>query len=156
MHLLGRDPAAQHGRSYISQAGLLLRMYAGMVTENARGDLLRDRRIELETKTALDLFQKALRRPALLQEEKLQPRSLAVFAQAGRIVENPAHGLGHGNDLVPAHESVEPHRQVRIGRKPAAYPNREPHFTAARNGADRRSECQIVDLGIRAPVAAAA
>ncbi len=76
----------------------------------------------------LQFFLKALGGPAMFQKQKLQPRPFPVFAQLFALAENLGDSLENRNHLVPLHKSVEPNRQMWIGRKAAADSQRKTNF----------------------------
>src|SRR5215472_10209224 len=92
----------------------------------------------------------------MLQKQEFQPRAFSIFAQMIGIAEQFAHSFCDRDDLLPAHEGVEPHSKMRIGGKAAANANREPGLFLSVNFAQRWSKSQVVDLRITAPIAAAA
>ena len=82
----------------------------------------------MESNSPLQFFLKALGCPAVFQKQKFEPGPLAVLAQFSTLAENFGDALEHRNHLVPLHKSIEPHREMRISREPAADAQRETNF----------------------------
>src|SRR5439155_4706682 len=91
--------------------------------------------------------------PAVLQEQELQARALAVLPEHVGLAEDLGDRADDRQRAARGHERVERDTEVRIGGEPAAHPDREADLTAGRMA--RRGEADVVDLGIRAPGAAA-
>ena len=149
-HLLGRDPPPQHRRSNVGIPGLFLSMDPDVIAINVFRWLFFHRRIEMKADAPLQLFLKTLRRPAVLQEQELEPGAFPVLAQLFALTENLSNALQNRDHLVPLHKSIEPKREMRIGRKPAAHAQRETDFGIAAD----RGETHIIDFRIGAPDAA--
>src|SRR5579864_2035769 len=75
-HLFGSDSSAQDRCAHVKQPGLFLRMYAHMIAEDVRGDLLGSSGCKPEAQALLNILQEALGRPAVTQEEILEARPL--------------------------------------------------------------------------------
>src|SRR4029453_6026507 len=127
-----RDAAANDGNADRVDALTLLRADAEVIAETVLRLLLRHRGRERKSEPALQRLLEARLRPSVLQEEKLQPRLLAMLAQHAAVPEHlgpPARG---GRDVLRPPEDGETTGEVRIGREPAADPQRESHL--ARSG----------------------
>src|ERR1700686_1562063 len=79
--LLRSDAPAQHVCADVRKPGLLLWMNANVVAVNIGGNFFRLGRIQREAEPLLQRRQERVRRPAMLQEKKFQPRALAVLAE---------------------------------------------------------------------------
>ena len=88
------------------------------------------------------------------QEEKLQPRPLAMFAQHIRVAKQFRDPLYGGQHLMPADKRVQSRAQVGFGGKSSRNSQREAHLGRPANHTSRRGQPNIVDLRIRAPHAA--
>lgn len=89
----------------------------------------------------------------MIEEEKLEPRLLAVLAEHVAVAEDLGDALDHREHLLRTHERVEAGGEVRLGREPAAHPQRVAHVAGV--AVADRGEPHIVDLGIAAPEPAA-
>ena len=105
-----------------------------------------------EAEAPLQLGLEARRGPAAVQEKKLEPRLLPVLPQDVAVAEQLRHAAHDRQHLPPAHESVEPPSQVRVGGQAAPDAHGEAHL--ARTGVAHGGQPQIVDLGIDAPAPA--
>src|SRR5689334_1490803 len=92
----------------------------------------------------------------MLQEQVFEPGALAIFPETIRVTEQLSDCPGYRNDLLPAHKCVEAHCKMGFGGKTAGDSYGKTNFPLARLLAERRSESQVVDLRIGAPVLAAA
>ena len=101
----------------------------------------------------LQFFLKAVRSPAMFEEQKLEPGALPVLAQHFALAENLGDALEDRDHLVTLHEGVEPDGQMRIGRQAAAHPQGETNFGISARAANR-GQADIIDFGIGAPHAA--
>ena len=110
--------------------------------------------IELKSDPPLQIFLKVDRRPAMPQEKKLQPRSLAMFAQWFGITKQFRDSLDYRQNLIPANESVQRSAEIRLGGKSAAHSQCETCFRFAVNYAPDRCQSYVVDLRVGAPDAA--
>ena len=151
LHLIGSDAAAQHHRSHVGEAGLLLRMNADVIAVNIVGRMLFDRGIELESDALLQFAEKTLGGPSMTQEEKFQAGALAMFAQNIGIAEQFGNALDHRQDLIPAHKCIQPRAEIRIGRKSAGDSQRESNFRLSAERAGDRGQANVIDLRIGAP-----
>src|SRR5216683_665658 len=149
--LLRRYAPAQHVRADIGEALLLLRVNADVVAMNIRGKLFRLGWIEREAQSILQCAQEGIRRPAVLQEKKLQPRTLAVLAEHFRFTKELRHAAYHGDSLLPPHESVQANAKLRIGGKTASHAQRKSDLIEVQSLSRDSSKSDIIDLGIRAP-----
>ena len=154
VHLFGSDPAAQNCGPHIAVARLLLRMDSDVIAVNVCRRLFGFGGIELKSDAALQFFLEVLRRPAMPQEEKLQPRPLAMFAQLVGIAKQFGDSLDHRQNLIPAHKGIQRCAEVGIGRKSAAHAQSEANLRLSMNHALDRGQADIVDLRIGAPDAA--
>src|SRR5579862_34052 len=87
VHLIGGHASAQHRRANVGIARLLLRMNAYMVAIHIGRRFFLDRRIEMESDTPLEFVEEAVGGPAMAEEQKLQARPLAMFAQYVGVAE---------------------------------------------------------------------
>ncbi len=149
--MIGGDSSAQHHRSDVGKAGLLLRMNADVVAINIVRRMLFDRGIELESDALLQFVEKALRRPSVTQEKKLQTRPLAMFAQNVGVAEQFGNALDDGQNLIPANKRIQSRAKIRLGRESARDSQRETDFRLAANSASDRGQANVVDFRIRAP-----
>ena len=146
--------AAQNRRPHIAEAGLLLRMNADVIAVDISRWMLGLGGIELKSDPPLELFLEVARRPTMPQEEKLQPRPLAVFAQLIGVAKQLGDSLDHRQNLIPAHERIQRRTQVRLGGKSAAHAQAKTNLRLSLNHALGRSQADIVDLRVGAPDAA--
>ena len=128
-------------------------MDAHVVAIGLLGQVLGHRGVETEAEPLLERAPEALGGRAVVEEEELEPRLLAVLAQDVAVAEDLRDPLDHRQHLVRPDERVEPRGQVRPGGEAAAHPEREAD--PARVGVAHRGERHVVDLGVRAPDAAA-
>ena len=82
----------------------------------------------MKSNTPFQFFLKALGCPAMFQEEKFEPGAFPVLAQLFALAKNLGNSLENWNHLVPVHKSVQPNREMRIGREPAADPQGKTNF----------------------------
>ena len=68
-------------------------MNAGVIAQNLVGHLLGHSGQQRKVEPRLEFSQKALGRPALLEEEVFQTGALAVFAQALLVAKNLRYGV---------------------------------------------------------------
>src|SRR6202140_5349748 len=129
-------------------------MNSHMVAINIGGRRFRDSGIELKSNPALQFVQKTLGRPAMPQEEKLQSRPLAMFAQHIRVAKQFRDPLYGGQHLMPTNKRVQPLSQVGFGGEPSRNSQRETDLGYPANYTGDRGQPNIVDLRIRAPHAA--
>src|SRR5438309_3979693 len=115
VHLLSGDSSAENGSSHVGVAQLLLRMNSHVVAINILGRRFRDGGIELKSNPALQFVQKTLGRPTMPEEEKLEPRPLAMFPQHIRIAKQCRAPLYGGKPLMPPHKRVQSRSQVGFG-----------------------------------------
>ncbi len=99
-----------------------------VVAINVCRRLFLDRGVQAKFDAPLQFLLKVSWCPAMPQEQELQACALTVLAQLVGLAEDFGDALDHRQDLVPAHEGVQPRGQVRLGRKSAAYPQREAGF----------------------------
>src|SRR5207245_2356444 len=85
-HLLGGETTPQDRGAGVDVAVLLLRVNADVIAIHVVGRLFGDGGLESEADAPLELGLEALGGPAVLQEEELQPRLLAVLARQATIV----------------------------------------------------------------------
>src|SRR5579864_1563095 len=69
--LLRSDASSQYGSANVDKTTLLLRVNADVVTVNIHGNIFRFGGIKRKSNLSLQLIQKAVGRPALLQKQKL-------------------------------------------------------------------------------------
>src|SRR5262249_57680034 len=105
--------------------------------------------LESEADPPLQLLLKAFGGPAVLEEEELEPRLLAVVAEHVAVAEDFRDPANDGEHLIPSHEGAEPHGQMRGGGEPAADTEGEADLAALRVAHGRHPD--VVDLRIRAP-----
>ena len=102
-----------------------------------------------EAEPALQLGEEPLARPAVAQEEELQPSLLAALAELVAVAEQLGDRLDHREHLVRPHEGVQPRAEARIGGETAAHAQREAGLAGA--GMAERGQRDVVDLRRRAP-----
>src|SRR5262245_48167924 len=150
--LFGSEPPPQHGNADVAGARLLLRVnpdvVAVRVVRRILGHAARQRRSE----ALLDGRKEPVGGPAVVQEQELQTGALAVLPEHVGVAEDLGDRADHRERARLGHERVEPNAEVGIGGEPAADPDRVADL-AGRMA--RRGEPDVVDLGIRAPGAAA-
>src|SRR5712692_9773728 len=112
------------------------------------------RRFQTQTYPLLQFVLETLGSPSMLQEEKLQPRPFAVLPQLVAVAENLGNSFEHGNRLVPAHEGIQAHGEVRISGESSTHPQGETDLGILACAANC-GETNIIDLGIGAPDPAA-
>ena len=152
-HVGGTHPPAKDSETRVGVAVLLLGMNADVVAVHVVGGIVGDGRVQPKSDAALELIEEALGRPAVGEEEELQPRLLPVLTQHVAIPEDLRDALDHGEDLVPVDEGVQAHGQMRVCRESAADAHREADL--ARLRVPDRGHSDIVDLRVGAPGAAA-
>src|SRR2546430_3663152 len=91
----------------------------------------------------------------MLQEKKLEAGTLPVLAKHFRLTEKFRDAANHRNDLVPLHESIEPHGQMRISGESPGNTHREPCFGSVKAFAGYGGQADVVGLLLGAPGAAA-
>src|SRR5579864_6877435 len=119
--LLWSDAPAQHVRADIRKPGLLLRMNANVVAVNIGRNFFRLGGIQREAEPLLQRRKEGVRRPSVLQEQKLQPSALAVLAEHFGFPKELRHAAYYGDNLFPRNESVETNAKMWIGGKPARH-----------------------------------
>ena len=154
MHLFGRNPAPQNGGAHVAVAGLFLRMDADVIAVDVGWSVLGLGRIELKSDPPLQFLLEVLHRPAMPQEEKLQPRPLAMFTQLAGVAKQFGNSTDHRQNLIPTHESIQWRAQVGFGGKSAAHAQAKTNLRLPVNLALGRGQPNIVDLRIGAPNAA--
>src|SRR5262245_14819852 len=151
-YLLGAEPPTQHGDADVAGARRLLRVnphvIAVRVVRGVLGHALRQRRAQ----ALLERRPEPVGGPAVVQEQEFQTGALAVLPEHVRLAEDLGDRANDRQRAGRRHERVEPHAEVRIGGEPAADPDGVADL-AGRMA--RRGEADVVDLGIRAPRAAA-
>ena len=90
-------------------------MNSDVVAIDIRGRVFFDCRIEVESNAPLQFVQETFCRPAMSQEEKLQPRPLAMFPQHVRVAKQFGNPFDGGQHLMPAHKRVQSRAQVGFG-----------------------------------------
>ena len=74
----------------------------------------------MKTDPPLQLFLKALGRPAVFEEEKLEPGTFPVLTQLFAFAKNLGDSLQDRDHLMALYKSVQPDRQMGISRKSSA------------------------------------
>src|SRR6266550_1283062 len=126
-------------------------MNADMVTVNIVRRTLFKRWIELESDAVLQFAEKTISSPSVPQEEELQARALAVFAQDVGVAEEFGHALDHRHNLIPADERVQARAEIGLCRKSTGNSQGETNLGLAANRAGYRGQSNVVDFRIRAP-----
>src|SRR6202453_3280088 len=126
-------------------------MNANMVAVNIGRGVLRFSGIEVKSNSAFQFFEECFRGPSVAQEQELQTRTLAMFAQHIRVAEQLGNSTDHGQHLVPTNKCVEACAQVRFRREPTGNSQRKTDFRLSADDARSRSQADIIDLRIRAP-----
>src|SRR5437763_10404485 len=152
-HLRRREPPAPHGHARVDVTRLLLRVDPDVVAVDVVGRVVAHAGRQRHTEPFLDRAEEPCRREAVLQEQELEPRLLAVLAEGVRVAEDLGDRAQHRKRLMPGDERVEGQRQVRVGREATPDAHGEPDLARARVTLSR--EADVVDLGVRAPRAAA-
>jgi hypothetical protein len=148
--LIRRDPPRHDGESRVRQPWLSLGMDADMVADPRVRDDLVDRWFERIPDPPLDLPQKRLGGPSMVDEEKLHPRLRAVCAKLIGIAKDPANCLDDIEHLLAPHECIELHREMRPSRQASAHADVIADVAPSTHGCD----ADVVDLRIRAPMRA--
>src|SRR5204863_6298044 len=125
------------------RAALFLRAHTDMVAEGLERRVLRHARRQRESELPLERLLEARLGPAVEQEQKLQPRLLAVLTQYVALAEHFSDAAHHRGHLVRPHEDVEAPCEPRLRRQPAADAEREADLAAARM--PYRGEPDVVD-----------
>ena len=130
-------------------------MNADMVAIEVIRRLLRHCGIEAEADAALELVLEILGSPALLEEEKFQACALAILTKLFAVAEKFGDAFNNRDYLVPADESIEAQREVRVCGEASADTQREAKFGIWTLFATNRCKAYIVDLRVSAPDVAA-
>src|ERR1700723_1355490 len=130
-------------------------MYAGVIAVEIGGQLLRLGWFQAEADAIFQFLLKSIRRPTLLEEQKLQASAFAAIAQNIGTAENFRDTSNYGKHLSPFDKCVQAHSQMRLGRKPATNADREAGLRAGAAFADDRGKADVVNLRVGAPRAAA-
>ena len=77
-----------------------------------------------------------------------------MLAQDFGIAKQFRDAFHHGQNLIPAHERIQPCSEIRFSRKTAGDTQREADLRPSANRALNRSQTDVVNLRIRAPYAA--
>src|ERR1700682_5580572 len=149
--LLGRNAASQNIGSDVRKPSLLLRVNADVVAMDVGRQLFRFGRIERKAQSILQRFEETFRGPAVLQKEKLEPRSLAILAQDVGFAEELGNSPNDRHDLVPLHEGIQANSEMRIGGKTARYPNGEAGFRRVEALSCDSGKADIINLWVGAP-----
>src|SRR5262249_48310162 len=104
---------------------------------------------------AVQFLEKLLGCPAMFKKEKLQSCLLTALAQHVAGAKDLRHAARGGDDLLRTDEGVQTDAKVRMRGKSAGHAQRESNFHVAAALPRDRSETNVVDFRIRAPVAAA-
>src|SRR5262245_50056954 len=152
-HLVGRDAPAEHGDAYVAVARLVLGVDTHVVAVRVVRWVVGYARRERRAQALLDRGLEELRRPAVLEEQELEPGSAAVLPEHVGIAKDLGDRAEDVEHARARHERVETDAEVGIGREPAPDADREADLAGL--GVARRGEADVVDLGIRAPRAAA-
>ena len=152
-HLGRREAAAEHRQADVAPVLLALGMDADVIAIDVVGRLVVDAGRQPEADPLLQRGEKPERRPALVEEQKLQPRLLPALPQHVAVPEDLRDAADHRQHLAPAHEGVERPGEVRVGGQPAADAHGEPDLPGG--GVAHGREADVVDLGIDAPAPAA-
>ena len=147
--LVRREPASQHGDAHVAIARLPLRVDTDVVAICVVRRLVGHTGREGSAQTLLDRGLEAVGRPAVLEEQELEPGSLAVLPERVRVAEDLGDRAEDRQRLRLGHEGVEPDSKMGIGREPAADADGEADLTGRRVA--HRREADVVDLGIGAP-----
>src|SRR5258706_3702681 len=110
--------------------------------------------IKLKSHHFLKFALEALCVPPFAKEEKFQPRPLTMSTKSSGTAEKLRHTPNCVDDLIPAHKNIQANRQMRIRREPTAHSKGEASLCLSTKLARDRRQPNIVDLRIRAPVAA--
>src|ERR1700761_812921 len=98
-------------------------MNAHMVPQHVGWRRLFYRRLQTERQPYLELVEKLQRCPAFFEEEMLQTRAITALAQTLLLAEDRRDRRHDLHCLLGTHKGIQPHAQVRISGKPAAYPH---------------------------------
>ena len=91
----------------------------------------------------------------MFEEEKFETGLFPALPQNFTGTKYFRHTTDYLGHLLGLDESVERHRQVRIGGKAAADAEREAYFGSSCATSSGGGESNVIDFGIGAPVAAA-
>ena len=125
-----------------------------MIAVNIIRRIFLDRRVKLESDSLLELSEKTIRRPSVAQEQKFQARALPMLTQYIGVAKQLRDPFDHWKNLIPAHESIQPRRQIRFSREPPGHAQRKSDFIFSVRAASLRGQTHIINFGIRAPDAA--
>src|SRR5713101_7443118 len=106
-HVGGTHPPTKDGETGVGVAVLLLGMDAHVVAVHVVGGIVGHRGLQAEADAALQLLQEALGRPAMGEEEELEPRLLTVLTQHVTISEDLRDSLDDEEDLDTVDEGVQ-------------------------------------------------
>ena len=151
---MGSDAPAQYRRTYVHETGLLLVMHADVVTVDVRWDFFPFAGIERKADALLQFRQERVGSPAMFKEEKFETSLFPALTQNFAGAENFRHAANYLDDLVGLDESVECHREVRIGGKTASDAQGKTYLGFSVTASSGGGEADVVDFGIGAPVAA--
>src|SRR5437879_10581885 len=91
----------------------------------------------------------------MLQEKKFKPRALSVLAQHLGLAKQLGDAAHYRHGLLPRHESVQTHAEMRIGREAARHAQGKSNFLAMGALPRNSRKSNIIDFRICAPRAAA-
>ena len=152
--MLGSDAAAQYRRAYIDETGLLLIMHADVIAMDVRWDFFPFAGIERKADVLLQFGQECVGGPAMFKEQKFEAGLFPALPQNFIGAKNFRHAANYLDDLFGLNESVQSHRQVRIGGKTASDAQRKTYFGLSCAPSSSGGKANVVDFWIGAPVAA--
>ncbi len=154
--LIGRDAPAQDGGADIRESGLLLSVNTDVVAIDVGRRIFVFGRIELEADAIFEFGEETIRSVIRALRNRYFRRACLRFCR--KLVAG-AKDLGYAarycQHLFGPDERIQSHSKMRLGGKAAADANRESGFSSAKTFARNGGEADVVDLGIRAPDAAA-
>src|SRR5262244_180953 len=152
--LCGSDSPAQNGGANVIESGLLLMVNTQMVAVNVERNFFGLGRIELKPDLPFEFVEKALCRPAVLQEKVFQAGFVAALAKDFAGAEDLRNASCDGNDLVLPDEAVQFHGEMWLGRESAADADIKTNFPLSVAVSRRGRKRYVVNFRIAAPVAA--
>src|SRR3984893_4189740 len=129
-------------------------MHADVVTVDVRWDFFPFAGIERKADALLQFRQERAGSPAMFKEEKFETSLFPALTQNFAGAENFRHAADYLDDLAGLDESVECHREVRIGGKTASDAQCKTYLGFSVTAPSGGGEADVVDFGIGAPVAA--
>src|ERR1700731_463294 len=129
-------------------------MHADVIAMDVRWDFFPFAGIERKADLLLQFGQECVDGPAMFEEQKFEAGLFPALPQNFIGAKNFRHAANYLDNLFGLNESVQSHRQVRIGGKTASDAQRKTYFGLSCAPSSSGGKANVVDFWIGAPVAA--